>query len=119
MLLVITFLFVVGLFVADRAMLDEVTRGSGRFIPSGKAQVMQSLEGGLIDEILVREGQTVEKGQVLLRIDDAGATADFGELITRKLALDIRMARLAAEANGDSEIAFPDQTGDLSASTVV
>ncbi len=117
LLLVITFLFVVGIFVADRAYLDEVTRGDGRFIPSGKAQIMQSLEGGLIDEILVREGQTVEKGQVLLRIDDAGATADFGELITRKLALDIRMARLAAEANGAEEVAFPEQGGEQAETT--
>ncbi len=117
LLIVIAFLFVVGIFVADRAYLDEVTRGDGRFIPSGKAQIIQSLEGGLIDEILVREGQTVEKGEVLLRIDDAGATADFGELITRKLALDIRMARLAAEATGAEEITFPEQTGEQAETT--
>jgi len=117
LLLVITFFFVIGIFVADRSMLDEVTRGSGRFIPSGKSQIIQSLEGGLIDEILVREGQTVAKGDVLLRIDDAGATADFGELIQRKLALDIRMARLAAEASSAPEVSFPEQAGDQSAST--
>jgi adhesin transport system membrane fusion protein len=66
---------------AALARVDEVTRGQGRVIPSSKMQMVQSAEPATIKDILVRSGQTVRKGQLLVRLDDAillGAGADRG-----------------------------------------
>jgi adhesin transport system membrane fusion protein len=72
-------LIVCGLVWAHFAILDEVQRGAGRVIPSRQMQVVQSLEGGIVKDILVREGDTVQKDQVLARIDDTKFAADLGE----------------------------------------
>ena len=63
-------LMVTGTTWAHFAILDEVKRGQGRVIPSRQMQVLQSLEGGLIEDIAVQEGDTVQKGQVLVRINN-------------------------------------------------
>ena len=98
----------VGAFLlwASRAELEEVTRGNGRVIPSSKEQVIQSLETGVLTELLVREGDTVEKNQPLLRIDDTRASALYRELQGKALALSAQAARLRAEAYG-SALQFP------------
>lgn len=86
------------------AEIDEVTRGEGQVIPSSKRQVIQSLEGGIVKEIMTREGTNVAKGQVLLRIDDTGFSSDLGELQAKKLNLSIQIQRLRTEAeNPDAE----------------
>jgi adhesin transport system membrane fusion protein len=82
---------------ASMATLDEVTRGEGRVIPSSKIQVIQNLEGGIVAEILVNEGAVVDKGQVLLRIENTAAEANFGELQQRRLSALAAIARLQAE----------------------
>lgn len=102
---VITF-FVAAYFWANNAILDEVTRGDGTVIPSSQVQVIQNLEGGILKELLVREGEIVEKGQILLRIDDTGFAARFGEIESNYLNLMGTVARLTAEAEG-SAITFP------------
>ncbi len=97
-----------GAFVlwASRAELEEVTRGNGRVIPSSKEQVIQSLETGVLTEMLVREGDRVEKDQPLLRIDDTRAAALFRELQGKVGALAAQASRLRAEAYG-SALRFP------------
>jgi adhesin transport system membrane fusion protein len=97
-----------GAFVlwASRAELEEVTRGNGRVIPSSKEQVIQSLETGVLTEMLVREGDRVEKDQPLLRIDDTRAAALYRELQGKVGALAAQAARLRAEAYG-SALQFP------------
>jgi len=80
------------------AEIDEVTRGEGQVIPSTKRQVIQSLEGGIVKEILTREGTNVSKGEVLLRIDDTGFSSDLGELQAKDLNLSIQIQRLRTEA---------------------
>jgi adhesin transport system membrane fusion protein len=82
---------------ASMATLDEVTRGEGRVIPSSKIQVIQNLEGGIVAEILVNEGAVVDKGQVLIRIENIAAEANFGELQQRRLSALAAVARLQAE----------------------
>lgn len=101
-------LFLAFVVWAHFAQVDEVTRGEGQVIPSTKKQVVQSLEGGIVEEIMTREGANVSKGQVLLRIDDTGFSSDLGELDAKKLNLSIQIQRLRTEAeNPDSEqIAF-------------
>ena len=64
---------------ASLAHVDEVTRGDGRVIPSRQLQLVQSLDGGVVSEILVREGQVVERDQLLLKIDETRATSGVRE----------------------------------------
>ena len=87
------------------AHVDEVTRGDGRVIPSRQLQVVQSLDGGIVSEILVREGETVEAGQVLLRIDETRATSGVRESAAQGVALRARAARLRALADGTAFVA--------------
>ncbi len=92
---------------ASQSELEEVTRGQGRVVPSSKEQVIQSLDAGVLTEMLVREGDPVEKGQLLLRIDDTRASANFREYQAKSAALAASVARLRAEAYGGRP-EFPD-----------
>ncbi|WP_428608280.1 HlyD family type I secretion periplasmic adaptor subunit [Sedimenticola sp.] len=99
LILWIAVLFVLAAVVwADWAELDEVTKGTGQVIPSSQVQIVQNLEGGIVGGLLVSEGQTVEKGQILLQIDDTRFAASLRETRTQYLALKAKAARLQAEA---------------------
>ncbi len=93
---------------AHYATLDEVTRGSGKTIPSSHIQVVQNLEGGILSEILVKEGDLVEKGQALLKLDAVRFTSAFNETKLKYYELLATTARLTAEVN-KQEIAIPDE----------
>ena len=82
------------------AEIDELTRGIGKVIPSKQVQVIQNLEGGIVSEILVDEGEIVEKGQVLLKIDDTSFSSSYEENNLRHLELQAQALRLNAEASG-------------------
>ena len=82
------------------AEIDELTRGPGKVIPSKQVQVIQNLEGGIVSEILVDEGVIVEKGQVLLKIDDTSFSSSYAENNLRHLELKAQAVRLTAEASG-------------------
>ncbi|MBS7558488.1 HlyD family type I secretion periplasmic adaptor subunit [Pseudomonas sp. RC4D1] len=82
------------------AVLQEVTTGEGKAIPSSKIQVIQNLEGGIVTEIFVREGQMVDKGQTLLRLDDTRFRSNKGESEADRFALMAQVERLSAEAEG-------------------
>ena len=84
------------------AHVDEVTRGDARVIPSRQLQVVQSFDGGVVAEILATEGQVVEAGQLLLRVDETRATAGVRESAAQGVALRARQARLRALAEGSS-----------------
>ena len=68
-------LFVVLLVWASFAPVDRIVRAEGRIIPSGRAQIVQHLEGGIVNEIMVHEGQAVQAGQVLMRLSDVQANS--------------------------------------------
>ena len=91
---------------ASLARLQEVTTGRGRVIPASKIQVVQSLEAGIVREILVREGAIVREGDVILRIDPTIAGSTLGEAREKMLGLKAMIARLEAEVE-DRAIAFP------------
>lgn len=96
---------------AALAKVDEVTRGEGRVIPSRQLQVLQSFDGGVVSEILVKEGQVVEAGQLLLKIDETRATSGVRESAAQGFALRARQARLSALADG-SAFQPPPVSGD-------
>lgn len=107
-------LFAALLLWATFAQLDEITRGEGRVIPSSKRQVIQNLEGGIVEALYVREGDKVTKGQVLLRIDPTGFASNLGEIDAKDLALSAAVARLAVEASDAdaNSMAFPQALKD-------
>jgi adhesin transport system membrane fusion protein len=96
---------------ADNAVLDVVTRGQGKVIPSSQIQVIQNLEGGIMAGILVREGELVEKDQVLLRIENTSAQSNYADLRKRYLNGLASTTRLEAEIAGTpaDDIVFPEE----------
>lgn len=96
----LTFIFfVIALIWANFATLDEVTRGMGKTIPSSHIQVVQNLEGGILSDILVKEGQLVEKDQVLLQLDAVRFASSYNETKLKYYELLATTARLTAEVN--------------------
>lgn len=91
---------------AALTQVDEVVRGEGRVTPSRQVQVIQSLDGGIVTEILVHEGQTVSVGDPLIRIDETRAVSSFRENRSQYVALEARQARLRALAS-DTEFDPP------------
>ncbi|MCB1878275.1 MAG: HlyD family type I secretion periplasmic adaptor subunit [Chromatiales bacterium] len=108
LLFTILVFFAASAYWASRAGLDEVTHGPGKVIPSRQLQVVQNLEGGIVSEILIREGEAVESDQILLRIDDTRFSSSFRETRQRYLAALAAKARLEAELEG-VEIAAPEE----------
>lgn len=78
------------------AEVDTVTRGDGKVIPSQQVQVVGSQDGGVVSEILVRAGSTVESGDLLLRLDQTRSLASLGESQAERRGLRVRVARLSA-----------------------
>lgn len=94
----ITFILFVFLVWAYFSKVEEVSRGEGRVIPSKQVQVIQSLDGGIVSEILVKEGQTVVIGTPLIRIDETRAISSLRENQSQYLSLLAKQSRLKALA---------------------
>jgi adhesin transport system membrane fusion protein len=92
--------FAIFLLWASLAQVDEVTSGQGRVIPSSKIQLIQAAEPATVEELLVRSGQRVRRGQLLARLDDTQSTSELGQIQAETENLQERAARLAAEGNG-------------------
>lgn len=93
---------------AKYATLAEVTVGEGKIVPSSKAKIIQSLEGGILTGLYVHEGDVVEAGQKLAQLDPATARAIVEETSAKINTLLARSARLKAEISKKSEIVFPE-----------
>ncbi|MDP2134952.1 MAG: HlyD family type I secretion periplasmic adaptor subunit, partial [Sulfuritalea sp.] len=100
--LVKTILIALALFImwTAVAVVDEITKGEGKVIPSSQIQVLQSLDGGIVAEINVKEGQVVDAGQILLRVDPTRFESSVRENRTQYLALTTKVARLRALSEG-------------------
>lgn len=109
LLAVVVAFFVVFVIWANLARIDEVTHGQGRVVPSSEVQVLQSLEGGIVDAIMVREGDEVTAGQPLLRLRDVQASSDLGTNRKRYLGLLAKAQRLKAEAEGKPSPEFSEE----------
>ena len=103
---------IIGFFVflvvwAGFSQIDEVTRGDGKAIPSSKLQKIQNLEGGIVAELYVKEGQIVEAGAPLIRLDDTRFVSNAGETEALRLAMQLRVERLSAQVD-DRPLNIPD-----------
>lgn len=100
--LVKTILIALALFImwTAVAVVDEITKGEGKVIPSSQIQVLQSLDGGIVAEINVKEGQVVDAGQILLRVDPTRFESSVRENRSQYLALTTKVARLRALSEG-------------------
>ncbi|WP_180106177.1 MULTISPECIES: HlyD family type I secretion periplasmic adaptor subunit [unclassified Acinetobacter] len=87
--------------------LEEVSTGTGKVIPSSKEQIVQSLEGGILTKLNVKEGQIVEQGQVLAQLDPTRFASNVGETESLLVASRATAARLRAEVNG-TPLTFPE-----------
>lgn len=97
---------------ASVARLDEVTRGEGKVIPSRQLQVLQSIDGGLVSEILVREGDVVQINQLLIKIDETRFASSVKENQAQSLGLIAKAARLKALSDGKEFIPPPEVLAD-------
>jgi len=84
------------------AEIDEIARGDGEIVPSGQNQMIQNLEGGIVEEILVKEGEIVEKDQLLIKIDNQKSESSFSSNAIKADALDAKIVRLTAESSGEN-----------------
>ena len=100
--------FVVIFFVwAYFAELDRTVRGMGKVVPSSQLQVVSNLEGGIVEQILVRAGQHVRAGDPLIQLDQTVSTAEFGSGQATAAALMAKIARLQAEVEGRAPVYPP------------
>lgn len=107
-ILIVAIVFVVW---SHFAVLDVITRGEAKVVPSSQTQVIQSLDGGILEDMKVRDGELVEKGQPILIIRNDTAVASLAELTQRYFIASAAIARLKAEISGvqtPDEIPFPE-----------
>lgn len=108
LLYIIAGLFVLAFVWAATARLDRVTRGQGRVVPSNQLQEVQYLEGGIVKEILVKAGQKVKAGEILVRLDPTQFKAEFAQGREGFNLAAARVRRLSAEAE-QKELAFSEE----------
>ncbi len=100
LLWLVFFIFIVLIIWSALAEVDEFARGEGKVVPSQQVQIIQNLEGGILAELYVTEGQRVDRGQRLLRIDDTRFASELKEAGVTLDQLEIKSIRLRAEAEG-------------------
>lgn len=108
-LLLFTIVAFITIFIIWAALteIEEITRGQGQVVPSQEIQVVQSLEGGILQDLLVKKGDIVKKGQILMRLSDVQFSSEERGTQARFTALEAKKARLTAEAEG-KEFEIPD-----------
>lgn len=102
------FAFAAFVYWANTFQIDEVARAGGEVIASNRVQVIQSVDGGVLEALQVREGDRVTPGQELARLDQARFGASVGEIEARLFALRAKSARLRAEVLEQDTLTFPD-----------
>lgn len=107
LLIIFLLISVIAIFIwAGLAPIDKIVRAQGRIIAASRSQVVQHLEGGIVNEILVKEGQKVQVSQILMRLSDIGANSNLLQGRSRLQALRATQARLRAESQGSSSLVF-------------
>lgn len=104
---------------ASMAWLDEIVRGDGEIISSSRPQIIQNLEGGILSELLVKEGDEVLRGDILARLHGTQFRSSVDDLQDQITALEIRRLRLEAELAGASVVEVPAPLAERSRELVV
>jgi adhesin transport system membrane fusion protein len=107
--------FAVFLIWAMLAQVDEVTAGQGKVIPSSKVQLIQATEPATVQELMVRSGQRVRRGQLLARLDDTQSSSELGQIQAETQSLQERAARLQSEGTGAASGGLAGDEATLSA----
>ncbi len=113
LLLLIAAAMIAAIIWASWATVERTTTGIGKVIPSRQTQRVESLEPGIVTEILVKEGDYIEEGQNLIRVDDTGASARFGELHRKQQALMAEQFRLKIQADRGDNFEIPKNLSEL------
>ncbi|AZR83288.1 hemolysin secretion protein D [Thiomicrospira sp. S5] len=101
MIVWVMFLVIIWLIIwANYAELDKIVRGEGKVVPSTKIQVVQNLEGGIVENIFVHSGDAVQKDQILLKLDNTQFSSSYDETESQLYDLQAQAARLSAQAFG-------------------
>ncbi|WP_146589449.1 HlyD family efflux transporter periplasmic adaptor subunit [Puniceibacterium confluentis] len=103
---------------ASYAWVDEIVRGDGQFISASRPQIIQNLEGGILAELLVKEGDEVGQGDVLARLQGTMFRSSVDDLHDQITALEIRRLRLEAELAGRTDFAVPQAMAERSPTIV-
>ncbi len=99
--------FILAFFAwAGWSEIDQHVRGMGRIVPDGKARIIQHLEGGIVEKILISEGQKVEKGEIMFMVANTQAKAKLKELAVVMQTLSLKLTRLHAERNNLDTLDF-------------
>jgi membrane fusion protein, adhesin transport system len=98
---------------AHFAALDEIVKAEGEVVSGSRPQIVQNLEGGILTELLVREGDAVEAGDVLARLRDTQFRATVDDLTAQLAAAEIRMLRLQAEIAGERDFIVPEDLAEM------
>ena len=101
--------FTIFLSWATFSEVDEAIKGTGRVVPSGQTKVIQNLEGGIISAILVEEGKTVKKGDIIYNLSNAFFSSEFVTKEIDLLSLQAVLVRLEALIDNKTTIEFPDE----------
>jgi membrane fusion protein, adhesin transport system len=102
----------ISLLWASLVKVDIIVRTEGRVVPAGKSQIVQHLEGGIVHNILVHEGELVKAGQTLIELSDIQAKSNLNQEQSKSSTLRGREARLIAESSGAASINFPKDMQD-------
>lgn len=116
-LAVLSGVLVLALAWASLTEIDRVTRGPGRIIPQRQKQEVQHLEGGIVSEIMVREGERVQAGQPLVKVENSFFRSELAQASIERAARRLRLARLQAEADG-TVVTFPEDLRENMAQAV-
>lgn len=118
-IIILNLAIVLFLIWAANSEIEEVASGSGKVIPSSQVQKIQSLEGGIVSSISIKEGDIVEPNQVLMQIDDTGFSSRLGELTRKEYSLQAERIRLIAEAEEKTELVFSEELTSKAAISVL
>lgn len=110
---------IIALVWAYYSHLDEATVAEGRVIPSKRVQITQSLEGGIVRSIAVREGQHVDEGQILVTLDDTKPKSELNELNIEIEALELQLHRLRAEIDGNKFVVTDEEKSEISQDAII
>ena len=100
--------FILGFgYWSNTALIAGAIITSGAFVTTGQNKIIQHLEGGVIREILVHEGDIVEQGQSLIQLDETGPKAELDRMLLRHIRAEAMESRLVAEIRDEQQVTFP------------